>query len=296
MIRFCYTPGASRNAGRYLRVVELHSKPVAVHLTAGTFEFGNDPGPDRVNVVFHKLTSRHPTFFHSHGIADKGWRPSAKLAGHRWVAVSGPWWRDRYIADGMDAAKIRVCGYARLDPIVEARRARPANARPVIVWAPTHGNIADISSWPQCQTLAQRLEQQGDWDVIVSPHPQNARGHMPTSEALVKADVVIADAGSTMYEAWALDIPVVFPTFMTGRGVLKRRGGRTMEARVYRERIGYHADSRLQLSRAIARALEVGIDQAAVDLAERVLPRELRGCSGQVTAGHLLDAVGLGVT
>jgi len=40
---------------------------------------------------------------------------------------------------------------------------------------------------------------------------------MPTMQPLVDADVVIADAGSTIYEAWALGKPVIFPDWL-GKG------------------------------------------------------------------------------
>ena len=106
---------------------------------------------------------------------------------------------------------------------------------------------------------------------------------MPTIQPLVDADVVIADAGSTIYEAWALGKPVIFPDWLVRDGVLNRFKG-TFEAKCYADNLGYHAKSFKHLLELIPEAIGKGIDERAVDFAQELFPASLKGNSGKTIA------------
>src|SRR5690606_25390294 len=134
---------------------------------------------------------------------------------------------------------------------------RPKDGRIRVVWAPTHGGggeplrpaqaPSDAPTSP-CSTWGRRDEVLGalpesEFDVIEAPHPRHRQDGKSTLAEYVDADVVIADGGSTIYEAWALDLPVVFCDWLTAAGNINRflRAGGSLEAQIYRERIGRHA-------------------------------------------------------
>ncbi|MGE5415323.1 MAG: hypothetical protein ACM3UZ_00895, partial [Acidobacteriota bacterium] len=119
-----------------------------------------------------------------------------------------------------------------------------------------------------------------------SLHPFNKTDHQPTSKQLIDADVVISDIGSLVWEAWALDIPVVFPDWLVKERVLEKWPG-SLTAKLYNDGIGYHADTLEQLPEKIDLALQRGITDAEKEIIDGVFPLELRGISGKVTALHL---------
>ena len=80
------------------------------------------------------------------------------------------------------------------------------------------------------------------FDFSTSLHPSHRRGGVPTFEALLDADIVISDRGTMVYEAWALNKPVVFPTWIIGSGNREKSIG-SAENLIFQERIGYHAES-----------------------------------------------------
>lgn len=105
-------------------------------------------------------------------------------------------------------------------------------------------------------------------------------------QALVDADVVISDAGSLVYEAWALGKPVVFPDWLVKEGVFKHFPG-SFEEQIYREKIGYHVETPEQLGPMVERALMSGITEREKKFIDGIFPPELRGRSGEVTANLL---------
>lgn len=122
--------------------------------------------------------------------------------------------------------------------------------------------------------------------MIEALHPSVNPGSNVTMQALADADVVISDAGSLVYEAWAIGKPVVFPSWLTKDGVMKRFSG-SFEEQIYREEIGYHAWNATNLLDCVKRAYLSGIDEKAVEFIEGIFPQRLRGYSGQETANFL---------
>ena len=57
-----------------------------------------------------------------------------------------------------------------------------------------------------------------------------------------RADIVVADFGTTVYEAWALGKPVIFPRWLLADRIAEYLPG-SAESYIFAERIGYHPES-----------------------------------------------------
>jgi hypothetical protein len=233
-----------------------------------------------VNVrYFTHVKAHHPDeVFVSHGIADKRWRTYSIVRKFEHIFHSGPAWQAKYLEQGAPPERLWEVGYAKLDPAFDGTLKRGDGAR--VLWAPTHRR-----AWPYqyeaLEPIIRRL------DVGISQHPQEAGPKASTLQALVDADVVIADGGSTVYEAWALGKPVVFPTWLVCKSRLVIP--KTFEQLIYRREIGYHADSESDLQQQIDLARERGITRQEREFIESIFPTFLHGTSGKAHADALLE-------
>lgn len=228
------------------------------------------PEPDALNVRF--WTNYDRDVFCNHGISDKNYRNAASVRQFPYIFHSGPYWQRRYLEQGIPAHQLRQVGYTKMDPLFAM-----VQERHTVLWAPTWAVL-----WQSAyDELARYLAHLG---VESSPHCLDKPNHVTLSE-LVDADVVIADGGSTIYEAWALGKPVVFPDFAV-EGLISPG---SLEEHIYRNQIGYHATDPADLERTIETARERGITQAEVDLIDDVFPPELRGTSAQAHADALAE-------
>lgn len=242
--------------------------------------------------------------FISHGLACKGWRNPARMAGQwDYITVSGPAWSLKYLdGRGIDPNRIVEVGYTKLDPIFNGEIAAPErDGRIRVVWAPTHGGGGEkqpgVTGSPEMKASAFSSHHRGDeimgnlpaseFDVVIAKHPRHRPDARSTLAEYVGADVVIADGGSTIYEAWALDIPVVFPSWMTAAAFTGSR--LTFEGDIYTDRIGYHVDDPADLAAVVELAAETGITDAERNFIEPIFPRKYRGCSGRMHAEALDD-------
>lgn len=283
--------------------------PILEHLTA-PYELARTPEAGKVN-VYYSHRSSYPNVpgtmqqsetgvFISHGIADKAWRDQVGNS-YNHVFVSGPGWSAKMIGHHCPIHRLVEVGYAKLDPIFNGQVEAPErDGRIRVVWAPTHGgggerrafaetrpNVANAwrsSWWDREQILAMLPE--SEFDVVEAPHPRHKPDRSATFAEYVGADVVIADGGSTIYEAMALGLPVVFPTWLlTGHADNARRG--TYEHTIYTERIGRHVSTPADLAAAVADAAVYGITDAEVEFIEPILPAAYRGISGRMHAEAL---------
>ncbi|MGV1004663.1 MAG: hypothetical protein ACOYEV_07820 [Candidatus Nanopelagicales bacterium] len=194
----------------------------------------------------------------SHGVADKNYFWAMDAAGKRMVntkehvLVPGKWLKSRMLNSPsitLSRDQIHVVGWPRLDELLAELRtpARTSGrAKPRILWAPTHnrrrrGEAArSTSSFPTFERYLRALARY-TW-VDVSVHPRNRTDHTPTGASLPRADVVIADFGTTVYEAWALGKPVIFPRWLLADRIADHLPG-SAESYIFDKDIGYHPGS-----------------------------------------------------
>jgi len=240
----------------------------------------------------------------SHGIADKEYRNAVKSRSFAHVVAPGPLFADRLAETGVPRTKIHVLGYPKLDPVFNGQIPMPSrDSRIRVVWAPTHGGGgerlmgrqgpntcpgAGATTWWRSDEFLPLLDPDR-FDVVHAPHPRHRPDRKATLDEYVGADVVIADGGSTIYEAWALGLPVVFPHWITKDRILTRGSGETLEARIYRRRLGWHADSPAELVDMLAAAPHEGQGEGVAEFIDGILPPEFRGCSGKLHAEFLLS-------
>lgn len=201
----------------------------------------------------------------SHGVADKSYHWRSDRSGNRLnngrhrtdLLVPGKFLADRIAGAprlDIDRDHVHVVGWPRLDLLLEQQRSLRQRAarllrprrRTTILWAPTHDFVTrgeekiTLSSYPAFEPYVEQLQKR--YDVTVSLHPRNREEKQPTDQALLDADVVISDFGTMVYEAWALGKQVIFPYWLIGDRIAHYHP-RSSEGRIFRERIGLHADS-----------------------------------------------------
>jgi hypothetical protein len=227
----------------------------------------------------------------SHGVADKNYLWSADGQGKRLanqrehLLVPGEWLRQRLLdspAIRLGPDQIHVVGWPRLDSLAREAplRRRSRNGKPRILWAPTHngrkrGETArSTSSFPAFENYLRTLARFA-W-VDVSVHPRNRTDRTPTGATLPQSDVVVADFGTTVYEAWALGKPVIFPRWLLADRISEYMPG-SAEAWIFDQRIGYHPDSFDELVDIVRAGPTITSDVA--DFMEQYLPPALLGRS-----------------
>jgi len=214
--------------------------------------------PDAVNVTFFIYRRAH--IMMSHGVADKNYlsrmdpKGGYEINKYHYVCVPGEWLKKKLLSTPgveLNADQIRIVGWPRLDALLKAdkkRRDLPQDALPSkkrkVLWAPTHAGGSDrdyaISSYPGMLAYEDRLAR--EFQYTASLHPNLREGGKPTFEALVEADIVIADRGTMVYEAWALGKPVIFPSWLIGEGNRRYDLG-SAEQHIFENNIGFHANS-----------------------------------------------------
>lgn len=236
-----------------------------------------------------------------HGIADKGYRNFASVNKFDYVFTNGDLWVKKYISQGLNPEKILLNGYTRIEETYNNRHEyikKYNNGKKTILLAPTHTN---------CVTTNNKLNEIMDtlkdrYNIIESPHPYNKESIEPTGEEYLEADVVIVDFGSSIYESWTFDKPVVFADWIEGKPtVFKNKSIRdiaingfkgSFESYIYESNIGRHALNETMFSEMIEDACINGITQKERDFIDGIFNKNLRGDSGRVTASFLLEIHG----
>jgi hypothetical protein len=203
--------------------------------------------------------------FMSHGVADKNYTPVDDW--YDAVLVSGPL-RETLLRGKGYRGHIRIVGDVRLDGLNPYRS-------DTVLWAPTHGGT------PEHSTLRARdlIESVGNLTTALHPNERDAK---PTCEPLESAGVVIADSGSTLYEAWALGKPVVLLHWLIGPHLWPG----TMEHMVYEQKVGYmvHGPDPRLLRSAVNRAMQQGISRREREFSEQIIPTSTVGHAGSIVA------------
>lgn len=217
-----------------------------------------DRGEYQQGALNFALFIREPTdVLMSHGVADKNYLWTSDATGTRLVnalqalLVPGQWLKRRLLASpsvSLGRDQIHVVGWPRLDTLITQlpppSRQRPD--KPRVLWAPTHNGRKrgetgrSTSSFPAFENYLRTLSRFATVDVSV--HPRNRRDKTPTGASMPRSDVVVADFGTTVYEAWALGKPVIFPRWLLADRIADHLPG-SAESHIFTERIGYHPDS-----------------------------------------------------
>jgi len=264
--------------GNYEVVDLAHVEPILEHLEGG--EIAHGPSSTTLNVSLSWEVFPKADVFMSHGLADKNWRNADKLSGYGHVLVSGPAWKEKLVGQGMSPDAISVVGYPLLDPVWDLERSRE-----LLVWAPTHKATSDVTTEGRfSEALLDRLREEFPLETV--SHPVGSK--RLSRDVLPRAAVVIADAGSTLYEAWAFGVPVVFPDWLVKEAVMGKWPG-SFEAIIYERGLGWHADSEEELIDLVRKVWETGeLGTGVEEFMEGILPSEFRGRSGEVAA-RVLD-------
>ena len=236
--------------------------------------------------------------FFSHGIGDKNYWKGNKIQDYKYVFVPGPAWENRMRNTGYKG-EIFICGYTKLDPLINIQKQKESikkNSKPKILWAPTHGyhsNNKGRSSYPAFLRYIDQIP--NDYDVITSLHPtskmHNQKKQLPTTNELLEADIVIADAGSTLYEAWILEKPVIFPDWICAKDIMNnfKKDYTNFEYQIYSKQIGYHAKSMEHMIKLFDIALSDGMRDLENEFIEDIYPSNIRGKAGEIAAKQILD-------
>lgn len=244
----------SINNYKYVAVIEAHIKSVGIDATVTDKSL-----PNCINV--HQFTERwyrEKTGYEGinvllcHGLADKNYRD---YSDYDFTIVPGPRWVKKLVELGHKREKLLVAGYPKLEY-------NKRNLTSAVVYAPTHDGTPQLSS-------VNRFDVPNDWHSAL--HPWNG----DKVSDLSQAGVVIADSGSTIYEAWAMDKPVVLTSWLVADAVSMLTPG-SLEEEIYQRRIGYHVDDPADLQATVERALRCGITKEEQEFIETILPRELR--------------------
>ena len=281
----------------YGKVIRSLSDPIIKHLPKGVAGYHNHPviGMNvrffsKKRIIQHGKCLVGPNdVFISHGIGDKDYWIAPHISSFSHALVPGPAWKER-IEKGGYKGQVHVTGYTKLDPIFQGEYTRQKREKPYVVWAPTHAynkSFKNRTSYPECNKLIKEIP--NCYETGIAYHPSARREKDITMQELLDADVVIADAGSTIYEAWALGKPVIFPDWICKKGVLGKFSPGNIEYEIYDKGIGYHANSMNELIDMIETALVKGMQTAESEFIERIFPSELRGVSGKKAADVLLS-------
>jgi hypothetical protein len=194
--------------------------------------------PERTSASLRWMgLSKTPLIHFRHGAGDRAPSSEARLKAFDLVVVAGRKDVERAVeVQHLDPAKVRDCGYVKLDFLTHTRPNRAPlfdNGRPVVVYNP-HFDTA-ISSWPVARAVIEQFRAQDRYNLVVAPHirlsddmsPQDMAAWQGLAEPgriivdlrsprlidmtyLLAADVYLGDMSSQLYEFLARPRPVAF--------------------------------------------------------------------------------------
>lgn len=301
LFNFIYDNNNQHTGNNYKYAIQALSKPIIKYLN--DWEFNSIP-LKKINIRFFSSLrinqlAKSPVgpndVFMSHGIGDKNYWIGDNIKDYKFVFAVGKAWEERMRKTGYKG-EIFLSGYTKLDPLINGDIKKTEYQKPFIVWAPTHGYSSKNkgrSSYPQCLDLIQKIP--NDYIAKIALHPTSKvnknEKQTPTLEDLLNANVVIADAGSTLYEAWILGKPVIFPDWICQADTLNhfKKDPDNFEYQIYDKQIGYHAKNMNELNKMIEIALTKGMKDESKEFIEKIYPEKIRGKAGEKTAYHLKE-------
>lgn len=267
----------------------IHYQNISKTLEKTTLKYTQDESKlKNISITFFVRSSLDTDIFMSHGCADKNYREIENgkyLHKFKLILVPGPWLKKKLITYGIHESKIACVGWPKLDPLfLQLKKWKPNNNYKTVLWVPTHNwgiykvHKTSISSYPRLYRYMNYLNKLTGIKIIISTHPKNRKEKIPTLDKLVACDYVIADAGSTVYEAWALGKPVIFPDWIVKNKILNNIPG-SAEEYIYTNNIGYHANNINELVSLLKSDLI--IEKDVKDFMEDYMPSKFNGRSGK---------------
>lgn len=292
----------------YSKVINSFIDPIIQHLPNHTYTITDKPSKsDHPRTNVHFFIENHSKngpgsnidILIPHGLADKNYRTPTALNKFDLVLVSGEAWREKLISRGVAAEKLMVAGYPKLDPVFQGmdknisnnNQSPRAERKLRVLWAPTHNAIQEVSSYPaflDCMDeLTDILKKYGNIDFMCAPHPAIKKLAPVTLQDLMYADVVLSDSSSMIYEAMALNKPVILLSWLVKDGIYNKFPG-TFEEQLYVESICYQANCFSDLIDwlTVKRGL-LQFTPTMKSFIEGIFPERLRGCSGKAMADIL---------
>lgn len=233
--------------------------------------------------------------FYSHGIGDKNYWIGKHIKDFNFAFVPGYTWLNRMRDTGYKG-EIFIVGYTKLDRIFQNKVKKTQSKKPVVSWLPTHGYATrnkGRSSFPFFQSYISKLRK--DFLFIDGKHPttklHSNQKQTPTINNLVNSDVVIADGGSTIYEAWILGKPVVFPDWICKRDIMNhfKHDENNLEYMIYNKSIGYHAKDINHMNELIEKAYNDGMKDEEKEFIANICPSYTYGKAGELFAKSLIE-------
>lgn len=232
-----------------------------------------------------------------HGAADKDYLTAERMDMFDYCVVTGEYHRDKLITEGLSAERIILGGFTKfsvlniLDDTYSFRKLKPFT----VLYAPTHGgdNKANLCSLEHSKNgdIVAELEGNG-FEVESSLHPNEAEDHRCTTDLLIKADVVVSDCSSIIYEAWHLNKPVVFLDWMV-KGFIAQHYPKSAENEIYTKGIGRHANNMIDAIKMIREAAKYGITYDEKDMLDKISSLSLRFRAPNIIAKSLATIGGL---
>lgn len=258
------------------------------------------PQLNYISITFH--VREKADIFMSHGCADKNYREIENckyLHKFKLILVPGPWLKNKLINLGIPSYKIACVGWPKIDKLFKQNVKRELKGEKTILWAPTHNanhhftapKKFNISSYPKLNDHMALLNNIQGIKVIKSVHPKNRLNKMVTVDKLVKCDYVIADGGSTIYEAWALGKPVIFPDWIVKEKIMRISRGVSAEHFIYSNNIGYHANNINELVNFLKSDLTIESD--VTEFMEEYMPRKFNGTSAKAVVDEIIKNIHL---
>ena len=280
--------------GGYEVVVGRIIAAITEHL--GAVNIRRQPVADTFNVHFfceHRdhITGKvrqHPDMYIAHGWNQKLFGQFVEsLNQFRYIGVPGPVVEEFLKSHGFAPERLLTVGHPGMDTFFQFPIAPIVAEKPRVIVAYSHSTFAPL--WKTMPDLFKnRLADEFDVTDIVHP----AYGARMARDYLPGAVACLTDVSGTMFEAWSMGVPVVFPTWSIAKGTETQQPGSPL-CRVYEERIGYHVEDSTDFFATVKEAAANGITPEEVTFIDEYFPRELRGHSGEVAAKAILRVAGV---